>query len=491
MTSINKNIKNEAQLNFLKRFILPIMSTIAISVFPPLFLYFQNANEANFADVIFPILLFVGTGIIIFSIFLIIYKNNYKAAVISSIFNFIFLNYSLIESIITRIFPMLRYWHIVLILAFFMGHIVWILLKKISPDLIHIITSVIFFVFSGLILFNAIIATPKIINKISYIKLTEQKLMENQIDKEKEFPNIYYLILDEYSSINFIKKYYNYDNTNFTNYLKKLGFNVSLNSYNESIMTSTVTANLLNLDYLVHNNMPESEKNYYRKNNFLFEFLGDKGYKIVGLGNSEAYGLKNASFENSSPNAKTIEGKTITDIIFSKTIIKPFYNISYNKSVDAILNTFKYLKDPSNYSENTFTFCHLVCPHEPFYFNKHGNVYKNPNSNWKDPKYYLGQYIFTTNQITEIIDSIVTNDPNSCIIIQSDHSARASSDPELFLEIFDLEDISNIFNAVYYKGKELNIEGLSGVNTLRLLLNKVFGENFEIINVPIDNYKYK
>ena len=53
----------------------------------------------------------------------------------------------------------------------------------------------------------------------------------------------------------------------------------------------------------------------------------------------------------------------------------------------------------------------------------------------------------------EIVESIVENDPNSIIIIQSDHSARASSDDDLFLNIFSLEDMSSVFNAVYCKGE--------------------------------------
>jgi len=109
----------------------------------------------------------------------------------------------------------------------------------------------------------------------------------------------------------------------------------------------------------------------------------------------------------------------------------------------------------------------------------------------KEKKYYLGQYIFATEKMREIAELLVENDPNSIIIIQSDHGARASSDPDLFLEIFPLEDVSNIFNAVYYKGEKLDIEGLSGVNTLRLVLNKAFTERFDMLEVPVDTYKYK
>ena len=90
-----------------------------------------------------------------------------------------------------------------------------------------------------------------------------------------------------------MEKYFNYDNSKFTGYLERVGFNISYTSHNESIMTSTVATNLVNLDYVVNNDMPEAEKAYYRKNNFLFRYLKEKGYKITGVGNTKPYDLEN------------------------------------------------------------------------------------------------------------------------------------------------------------------------------------------------------
>ena len=41
--------------------------------------------------------------------------------------------------------------------------------------------------------------------------------------------------------------------------------------------------------------------------------------------------------------------------------------------------------------------------------------------------------------------------------------------------------MTNFFSAVYYKGQKLNIEGLSGVNTFRLILNELLGTSFEML----------
>ena len=85
----------------------------------------------------------------------------------------------------------------------------------------------------------------------------------------------------------------------------------------------------------------------------------------------------------------------------------------------------------------------------------------------------------------EIVDCILKNDPNSIIFLCSDHSARAASDPDLFKVVYTMEDMSNFFNCVYYPGTIFDIEGLSGVNTERLVFGKLLDEDLPQIEVPI------
>lgn len=60
------------------------------------------------------------------------------------------------------------------------------------------------------------------------------------------------------------------------------------------------------------------------------------------------------------------------------------------------------------------------------------------------------------------------------------------------MEKFELNDMNNIFNVFYYKGEDLSeYTNLSGVNTLRMLLNKALGTTYEEVEVPVDDYVYK
>lgn len=485
---MDKVTKSNNAIYGVKAWIIALISIFAVISYPVLFLYFQNAEEVRFIEVISPLFVFMACGLIVFIISVFIAKSVSLAALITNFCMLIVLNYAFIEKIVYKIFPMFYYWHVYAILVFGFIILARLLYKKISADIANSVVLVIGIVFGSLIVLNGIVAFPTIIKKIT----VENKTLEHQAEDNKtemgELPNIYFLLFDEYSSIDFMRKYYNYDNSAFESHLLKDGFNISYTSHNDSISTTTVTTNLLNLNYIVNDKTSTIEKDFYRKNNYLFGYLNEKGYAIKGVGSVQAYGLVNSVSEKQDLSAKTVTGETIKDIIYKNTIIRPLYKAqAYTEAQKLIISAFEYLADPKNYSKNSFTFAHIVCPHEPFYFNKEGIPYKNPTSNWKDDKYYLEQYIFTTNKIIEIIDSIISNDPESIIILQSDHSARASSDPDLSSSKFLHQDKTSIFNAVYYKGEKLDIEGLSGVNTLRSLLNKLFNENFEVIELPSAN----
>ena len=50
--------------------------------------------------------------------------------------------------------------------------------------------------------------------------------------------------------------------------------------------------------------------------------------------------------------------------------------------------------------------------------------------------------------------------------------------------------MQNIINCVYYKGEKMDIEGLTGVNTIRMALNYVFGTDYEMLEAkPIPQTK--
>jgi hypothetical protein len=342
----------------------------------------------------------------------------------------------------------------------------------------------------GLILFNAVLAAPTIYQKQINIAEQNRQKLDININSNiiKELPNVYFIILDEYSSFNFIEKYYGYDNSDFASYLENKGFTVSYESYNESISTSTIIPNLLNLDYVVNDDMTQAEKMNMKNNSELISLLKQNGYKIKAI---EMASTQNPSTwpPIESDIAGTIKADTTSDfnqILIDKSVIYPFLNPNISDHASLILNSFAAINSYSDQTNNIFTYAHIICPHEYFVFDENGDpISPKDRNNYSDKEIYLSQYIYTTKLISQVIDQILDQNKNSIIILQSDHSCRFQWDEEL-LNKFDVDkaEVHNILNAVYYQGEVMNsIKGQSGINTLRLVFNKLLNLNLETLEV--------
>lgn len=60
----------------------------------------------------------------------------------------------------------------------------------------------------------------------------------------------------------------------------------------------------------------------------------------------------------------------------------------------------------------------------------------------------------------------------------SDHGARGTPGATWEMK-------TNSLNAVYYKGQVMEIEGLSNVNTIRMVLNRLLSLDYEMLDVPV------
>ena len=295
-------------------------------------------------------------------------------------------------------------------------------------------------------------------------------------------PNFYFILFDELSTVPVVQKYFDYDNSDLLKKLEELGFTTSQSGHNESASTAVVTANLFNLDYLVTSRDTEELKFSLRSNNEVFPQLREAGYTITGLGNASFYGLRDA-IESQPQGATTVSGENVGTILLKNTVIYPYLLDYYPEAPRAILKSLDFLKDPANCSgHNQFLLAHIVCPHPPFYFNADGSLSDNVTSGWSDLNSYLNQYIFISNEMVQIAKTIVDNDPDAVVWILSDHGARATEDPRY--GFFSVEDMTNFFNAVYYRGEQIDIEGLSGVNTFRTILNRLIGTDYEMVLLP-------
>lgn len=470
--------------------ILPVLCVLIISVFPVLFMYFSNADEVAISETYEPMVVFALIGMACYLICLLFSRAATKAAVTASLFMLFFTNYIFIEKGMRLVFPFLRYWHIVPIVFVVWVHLAFCICKFVTTDVGKDITSILCLVFGGLLLFNLVLAVPAIIEK----NQNDKHLAQSVDDGERYFdqtasdmPNVYLLLFDEYAGFEQLREYYQYENAALRGFLDDNRFTVSLDSHNESVQTATICTNLVNLDYIVSNETSASEKELLRKQGTLFELMRQHGYEVNIVESIDFFGM-NVSLGTQTTNAAvTINGEDLAYLCYQRTAIYPFVQLNTSSALKNLLAVTDYISEPTNIPQHpTFVLSYVCFPHQPFVVDENGNAIPFAHSfNWKDTRYYLGQLKYATKLMLRMLENIVKEDPDAIILLQSDHGARAWSDPDLFMQWFPYEVMATPLNAIYYRGEPLEeIKGTSTLNTLRIVLSRLFDEQYDPIDVP-------
>ncbi len=143
------------------------------------------------------------------------------------------------------------------------------------------------------------------------------------------------------------------------------------------------------------------------------------------------------------------------------------------KSEELLINTAS-----AHETNPQFSYAHFLMPHWPYYRDSLGN-YVNESiiadeSNIHDKNIYLSYLKYTNHVILKIINSIVSKDHQSIIIVMSDHGYRS----------YNISDDSplNFDNIVACRIPSVNYltpdKEMSNVNFFRYLFNRAFGQNF-------------
>ena len=462
-----------------KKFVVSICAVLLTSAFSPLFLYFQNADEARFAEIICPIGACLGLGLVLFILCWMIFRADEKAATAAALLVLVIENFALLEKVLLSVFPHLHYWHTVPIILVAAMHLIWILCGLFRGDLSSDVAAVLCIVFGGLIVLNGAMAMPKIINRV---RIQHEIFAAKEAEKERSktsstgSPNIYLLIFDEYANFPQMETYYQYDNLPLREYLEKNQFNISYTSRNESSSTSVVLTNLFCLDYVVDDSFSAMERRAFREQGMLFKIMQENGYRTRGSFDNPPM---EDDFSDNTEMATTISGESMEDLIKQQSIAYPFFQRDIGKHLLTILELEEFMTSPEMIAKSDMmTIAYFTFPHMPFVVDEDGNsIHPSHADDWEDKSYYLGQYKYATKLMIRIIENIIENDPEAVVLLMSDHGARSRSE-------FTIEMKTNPLNAVYFRGEKLDIEGLSSVNTLRTILNRLLQLDLPMVNVP-------
>lgn len=296
------------------------------------------------------------------------------------------------------------------------------------------------------------------------------------IDTERQLPDIYYLVLDEYSGFDAIAEIFDFDNNDFADTLRQRGFFVAVSSSGLYSKTEKSLASTLNMRPLDAGDDPY----VLLQNNHTVANMRKMGYSIVQFPINE-----NMVFEESDRvllHVKENKTSTVSDFslfLLDRCMLKPLHDhlIESGELGDFHRRQTQFALDMlptvATNPGPKFVFAHLSCPHFPFVFDREGGPVSPENYfNIREKEYYLGQVEFISREVIKVVDMIqAVPGAQPVIIIQSDHGHRGFAPTNATFTVKVGESWKNVLNAFYLPGFGYeNIDpAISPIDTLELL----------------------
>ena len=471
---------------------LSIIASWLIALFPCVFLVNQNFKLLGSDDLWLAIAVVSLHWFLLLLINLAIFRNGHKASLATIIAVLPLSLFNLGLGIVQGFMPGFFYWHGLILFLIVYGVICFLIFQKLQQKNAFKINIIFGAVFLALILFNTIPMLVKNLAEKKYVERPKATAINHDLPSnhnQETLPNIYLFLFDEYSGKEAMNRYYGYDNQKFYNRLNELGFNISHSSRNYVALTKVELPNLLNLS-VDGDNYTEAEKDALMQNPTLFNILKSLGYDIAIINDQNMISTPATFFKYRFESQGVFQvDESLLTLLIDKSVYFPFRSVAKGARLHEIHEMFDYAnKLDELQSSNLFSFGYFLFPHNPFVVDEFGNdLNVSDYRNWNDPDVYVGQVKYANKLILNLVEGILAKDPEASIILMSDHASRwifrQYNNAEIEIEDYDLENYyaRNILNAVYLSGKKIDIEGYSGINTLRTVLDELFSLNLGLI----------
>ena len=490
-----------------------IIHPFLFAVFPILFLFAHNVGQVSFSEILMPTAVVLGSTLLLLLLSGWILKDNKKAGIAVSFFLVLFFSYGhalevvlswwqigriSLESLHTYL---LLSWGILLVCGAYF-------IIRTRRDL-HNVTNILNIMATFLVVISLINIVPyKLKSRVvlQNIKSTEN-IRVNTVDSEKTdtLPDIYYIILDRYASASALKEAYNFDNSEFINYLSTEGFYIASQSRANYPVTPHSLASSLNMEYINYLSDKVGEESndwaplYAMLQDYkVWRFLKARGYKFIHFGarwyptSKNKYADINFNLPRSLESfPRLLYGTTMLWPIDARFNITEFadYRLTQRKR---ILYEFEKLAEIPNIKDPTFVFAHMIIPHRPYVFDRYGNFpsREEVSKRGKD-KNYIEQLIFTNKKIKILIEKLLSKSESPPIIIlQADEGVYPQREIEGWKQATkaELRQKMRILNAYYLPHTDKNVlyPSITPVNSFRLIFNLYFDTDFELL--PDESY---
>lgn len=349
-----------------------------------------------------------------------------------------------------------------------------------------------------------------------------------------EKPDIYYIVLDRYTSNKVLAEQFNYKNDAFSSMLKDNGYYINDNAQSNYPYTTISLSSTLNADYTNSNveaykdDTVQSRALYHNliRQSSVVKALKQQGYQYLAIGSEYGASYKSPLADRDYMIYSELKGfgkkKKLRGIEAIEFANSPYYQFALQlgwfplrvndhtrrSDVRTQLDILTAISsDPQQ--GGRFIFAHILVPHDPFIFNVDGSssAYSGVDGLGKPVKEkYIGQVEFINSQLTKIIQSIQKNSNGSAVVLLNadegpypqnlnDTFMTPQSADTTSLELTTTEeDMTSwtkdwlemkfgIQQAVHIpKATAEDLSNLSSVNMFRIVLNRYAG--YELPYLP-------
>ena len=465
----------------------PILHPFFFAAYPALAFLAHNIEQTEISSALRPLAAALACAAILFILLKAIYHDNHRAGVLTSVTLGLFFTYghvyNFVEGVSLLGITIGRHRLLAPLWLALAGFSLWWGFQP-RPNLqafskrLNIIALITLIIPLGQIAADQLSLRP-----VSGGSANSRAFVSAQVRTDRPLPDIYYLILDSYSRDDMLKKYYELDNTLFLDQIEQMGFYVARCAQSNYAQSELSMASSLNYDYLENLGEQFQPENRRRTGlaqliqhsavRSLLDSLGytivatDTGYDATRLSDADIYLAPRVSAEINDFEEAYI--RTTAARLFTEGVtilnLPPDWERRDQAHRERILFQLEQLRQIPAIPGPKFVFAHIIAPHWPYIFGPNGEpVHEHPNSKTG----YRNQVIFINQQILPILENILAkSEIPPIIIIQGDHGA-VQVDPKRRMSILNAYDLPDGGNALLY-------EGISPVNTFRLIFNYYFG----------------
>lgn len=477
-------------------------------LFQVLFLYNHNIGELSIGVVYRPLAVILILAFVSWVLASVVLRDRYKAGLVVSLFLVLFFSFGHAYNVVmgTSLVTVLYFlWPALFIAGSYLS-----LRSKGSPKNFTSVLNAVAAVLVAISLFNVVTFELKDMGR-SFQAAGPTADGAAAWKGVRDLPNIFFIVLDGYGRADVLKEIYGHDNSGFLNYLRGKGFYVGERSIANYCQTGLAFSSVLNFEYLDElarkigiDSRSRRPLNTVVKNSRLFGILRERGYRIVAFssGRHETE-IDNADLYISpgeSPNTFQNELVNTTPIpLVMSAISTPKTRDKFDLHRKRLLFIMDNLVKMTEQKPPVFVFAHIESPHPPFVFGPDGEEvfyekrFNDHDADWlikkgrltlnQYRKGYIDQVVFLNKKVKTVIDALLAKSKRPpVIVLMGDHGPRsmlAWNDPA---NTYFGESMTNL-NALYLPGVAVDdlSEGLSPVNTFRIILNQYLGADYELL----------